>query len=100
MVEPQEEAEHLAKYFLTNQKLTFPIGIWKSPKALNEDEGMTITSSGPMYKAYQPVASFTVWVLDGTGKIRKIMPSLYRTQETQLARTLEFLEREQTVGTR
>jgi hypothetical protein len=94
LVSPEEEAGHLAEYFLQNQKLTCPVAIWKASKSLNEDNGMTPTSAGPVFGSYPQIGKPTIYVIDGKGVIRRVMMGLTREQEVQLALTIKFLQKE------
>jgi len=95
LVEPTEEADSIAKHFTTRMKLTYPIGIWKSSKAMNEDGGMTpVDAGGPNMRNYPTLLSPTVYAIDGKGIIRGIFFGCSREMEEKMAHMLEFLTHE------
>jgi hypothetical protein len=94
LVEPAEEGQKLADFFVNFRKLTFPIGVVLRPKSLNVDGGMTPQSESPNELAYPHMVRPTFWVIDGNGKIRRILTGAGENTEAQLARTVTFLQRE------
>jgi hypothetical protein len=95
LVEPGEEADSVAKHFTTRMKLTYPIGIWKAAKGMNEDGGMTpIEPGGPNMRNYATVVAPTTYAIDGKGIIRGIFFGCSREMEEKMAHMLEFLTHE------
>jgi hypothetical protein len=93
LVEPHEEVAHLTEYFVTNTKVTFPVGIWAGKKRPNEDGGM-IPDESPNLKDYPIFGKPMLWVVDGRGIIRRVFTGYDRDIEGQIARTVDFLVRE------
>jgi len=99
LIEPKEEVAHLTDSFLNYMKLTIPIGIWAPQKVVNEDGGVTPEDNDPIWKDYPFAAGGKpmIWIMDRTGTIRRVFPGGYSAEiEAQIARTVQFLEREGT----
>jgi len=94
LVEADEETTHLNDFFVNTVKATYPIAIWKSKKAVNEDGGTTPESDGPMFQRYPRFSVPTVWVLDGHGIVRQVYLGINRDTEEKIAETIQFLQRE------
>jgi hypothetical protein len=94
LVSPVEEIDFLKEYFLNNQKVTFPIAVWKAEKVLNEDGGMTAQYYGPAFQDYPPLHKPTIWIVDGRGIIRRVILGFSRENEMQIAKTIQFLRKE------
>jgi hypothetical protein len=90
LIEPAEEVRHLTDYFVTNTKITYPVGIWSGKKVPNEDGGNTPEES-PNLKDYPIFGKPMLWVIDGRGIIRRVFTGYDREIETQIVRTVEFL---------
>jgi hypothetical protein len=95
LVEPDQEAKELTNFFLNTAKLTYPVAIWKSPKARNADDGMTPRDAGPNFVNYPMFSKPIVWVLDGRGTIRQVFIGFNRDTEAKVAQTIQFLQAEQ-----
>jgi hypothetical protein len=94
LVEPADEADRLADHFINTMHLTIPVAIWKGPKQVNEDGGMTPADAGPNWKNYRLIVKPTLFILDGRGVVRHIRVGYRHDTEEQLARTIQFLELE------
>jgi hypothetical protein len=97
LVEPADELRLLTNYFVTDTKITFPVGIWAGKKMPNEDGGMTPEAS-PNNQNYPPYGKPMLWVVDGAGTIRRAFTGYDREIEMQITRTVEFLIREARVA--
>jgi len=93
LVEPAEEVEQLTKYFVTDTKISFPVGIWSGKKVPNVDGGITPEES-PNLKDYPLFGKPMLWIIDGHGTIRRVFTGYNRDVERQMAQTLDFLRRE------
>jgi hypothetical protein len=95
IVTPEVEAKHLDDFFRNKIKVTVPIGIWKSPRVVGDDEGLGVElGTGPNVTNYPPCAKSCTWLIDGHGRIRRIFEVFDRDTEAEVARTIEFLRRE------
>jgi hypothetical protein len=93
LVEADEEVRQLTTYYRDTAKVTIPVGIWKGKKVSN-DNGETVPEGGPTFAKYPLVGKPTIWILDGKGIIRRIFPGYSRDVETEIAKTVRFLQRE------
>jgi hypothetical protein len=102
LVTPEEEAEHLNKYFTKQLKITFPIAIWKWPRVLNPDGGTPTAGvwETPLIARYPNISKPTTFVLDGQGRIRRIFIGAGRDVEEQMVATVAFLQREAKISTK
>jgi len=94
LVEPDDEAMRLTDFFLKTARATIPIGIWKGKKVLNEDGGMTPEDGNPNLERYPLASKPMIWILDGRGRIRRVLLGYSRDLDPQIMRTVEFLIRE------
>jgi hypothetical protein len=97
LVTPDEEAQHLSDYFTNVAKVQFPIGVWKRPKSLNGDDGISPEEGylGGMFANYPLIDKPTMYILDGRGIIRRMVIGGGREEERHLGASIEFLLKEQ-----
>jgi hypothetical protein len=97
LVETTEEAEKLKEQFTQRNKITdVPISIWTCKKVVQEDDGLLPESAGPNLANYPMSGKPNFYVIDGKGVIRLVhLSGLDRDTETQFARTVEFLLKEE-----
>jgi hypothetical protein len=96
-VPPEVEAERLAEHFTKKLGATFPIGIaMASRRVATEDGGVARTISTPTWQAdnYPQPCKPTFYILDGHGKIRRVIGGYSRDLEENIASVIEFLQRE------
>jgi hypothetical protein len=92
-VEREEEVQHLIDYFLTQAKMTYPIGIWAGRKHPTEDDGL-VPEESLNIKNYPIMGKPILVIVDGKGMIRRVFTGYEMETETLIARTVEFLLRE------
>jgi hypothetical protein len=98
LAEPVEEARQIEDFLLHKIHLTIPVGIWLSPKVQGDDDGLAPEpSTRPNAANYPKVGKSCIWLLDGHGRIRRIYESAGRDVENDIARMIEFLQREAAV---
>jgi hypothetical protein len=93
LVEPEEEVQKLSAYFIGDQKITFPIGIWAGKKIKDPDGGM-VPQESPSLTDYPTFGKPMLWVVDGKGIIRRVFTGYDREIDRQIVRTVEFLRQE------
>jgi hypothetical protein len=96
MVEPAEENQLLADFFVNYRKVTFPVGIWTRRRIPNNQGGMSYDDSdmGPNEQAYPHLARPTFWVIDGKGTIRYFVTGQSDNLEELLSRKVASVQRE------
>jgi hypothetical protein len=100
IVPPEGELEHLVPFYLQRLKLQFPISIWKSSLAPTESYDHSPETYGPNFRNYPLAFKPNIYVIDGTGKIRRVfIGAMSPERETQLVRLLQSLLHEQANST-
>jgi len=95
LVEPDVEAEKLRETYTQSLKVRFPISIWKGEKVRTEDGGFAPKNEGPNFANYPLLGTPTFYVIDGHGRIRRVIfGQLTPDRETQLASLIDFLSKE------
>src|SRR5687768_6053170 len=77
VVEAREEAKRLHDYFVNQLKISFPVAVWMEPRLPEEDGsgGRTVAHwPGPINRDYPVLGKPTIWILDGKGRVRQILP--------------------------
>jgi len=94
LVEPDVEAEHLRKYWVEYQKITFPITIWAGKKVSTPDGGMLPENSSTK-DAYFFRGCPTFAVVDGKGIVRYWGGGFAPIVKERLHKVVTLLVREQ-----
>jgi thiol-disulfide isomerase/thioredoxin len=95
-IDPRVESEKLAAHFLENVGAKIPIGIAFRPRETT-DEGLSIPriATNTLEANHYPEASKpTFYILDGTGRIRRVIFGYSRDLEDNMAQIIEFLRRD------
>jgi len=71
LVSPQEETQHLFRYYVTRKGIDFPIAVWAGPKDPTEDGGVMPRES-PTFAAYRVQGMPWFFLIDGQGRVRYI----------------------------
>jgi len=96
-IDPKVEADRLTKHFSDDLHATFPIGIAMPTKQVaTEDDGVANVISTETWDPghYPQPGKPTFYVLDGHGKVRRVLAGYGRDREETLATILDFLQHE------
>jgi len=92
LIGPDEEVEHLKRYYIDRKHYTFPIAIWAAPKDSTPEGGM-LPRKSPMLQAYAFSAGPTLLIVDGHGVVRHYQEGL-NSYDADLKTVVEQLLRE------
>jgi hypothetical protein len=85
----------LGEQFVTKKKFTLPIGIWYSKFHEGEYGYEGVKSwSGKNYENYGMLGKAMMIIFDGKGRVRRIVVSGGEEGETEMERTVQFLQKE------
>jgi len=92
LVTPDEEVQHLRRYYVERKKFTYPIAIWAGPKD-STDEGGVVPRRSSTMNALGLSGGPTFIVIDGHGIVR-YWQSGYNTYQADLKPIVDQLVRE------
>jgi len=93
VVDRDEEIAHLVQYFVTDTKITYPVGIWAGVRIPNR-EGGTSVQENANFANYPLTGKPMLWVIDGHGIIRRMFTGYGPDMKLQIERTIDFLQHE------